>query len=139
LVFIPFFALFLAIIDYGMVTFVKNTFQHATREGVRYAVTYQTQSGLGHDGSIKQIVKTNALGFLSGTNGSNYIKIKYYDPETLVETPANSPGNIIEISIENYQWGIVAPLLRSANPVTLNVRSSDRMETVPNGLAPPAR
>jgi hypothetical protein len=139
LVFVPFFALFLAIIDYGLVTFVKNTFQHATREGVRYAVTYQIQAGLGHDGSIKEVVKTNALGFLSNGTGPSHIKIRYYDPETLVETTANNPGNIIEISIENYQWGIIAPLLRSANPVTLNVRSSDRMETVPDGLAPPAR
>lgn len=139
LVFIPFFALFFAIIDYGMVAFVKNTFQHATREGVRYAVTYQTSGGLGHDASIKQVVKTNALGFLSGTGGDSHIIIKYYDPNTLLETPANLPGNIVEVSVENYQWGMVAALLRSRNPITLNVRASDRMETVPNGLAPPSR
>ena len=139
LVFVPFFALFLAIIDYGMFAFVKNTFQHATREGVRYAVTYQTGSGLGHDASIKEVVKTNALGFLSTPTGASHIIIKYYDPDTLVEVPGNTPGNIIEVSIENYQWGMIAPFLRSANPITLNVRSSDRMETMPNGAAPPAR
>lgn len=139
LVFVPFFALFFAIIDYGLVAFVKNTFQHATREGVRYAVTYQTSGGLGHDASIKEVVKTNALGFLSGPSGASHIIIKYYDPNTLVETAGNLPGNIIEVSIENYQWGVIAPLLRSASPITLNVRASDRMETVPNGLAPPSR
>jgi hypothetical protein len=94
---------------------------------------------MGHDASIKQVVKTNALGFLNGAGGDNYIVIKYYNPDTLIETSTNAPGNIIEVSIENYRWGIIAPLLRSANPVTLNVRASDRMETVPNGMAPPSR
>jgi len=138
LVFIPFFALMLAIVDYGMVIFVRNTFQHATREGVRYAVTYRTNGG-GHDASIKAVVKENAMGFLHTQAGENMIHIRYFNPTTLVETASNASGNIIEVSIEGYQWGMIAPMLRSANPISLNVRSSDRMETVAGGGSPPSR
>lgn len=139
LVFIPFFGLFFAIVDYGMALFLRTTFQHATREGVRYAVTYQTQGGMGHDASIKAVVKEHAMGFLSGPSGDSKIHIRYYNPVTLAQTGMNSPGNIVEVSVEGYQWGVIAPLLRSANPISLNVRSSDRMESLPGGVAPPPR
>jgi hypothetical protein len=139
LVFVPFFALFFGIVDFGMAIYMRNMFQHATREGVRYAVTFQTSGGMGHDASIKSIVKTHCMGFLSGPTGDSYIRIRYYNPTTLVETGANSPGNIVEVSVEGYQWGVVAPLLRSANPIQLAARSSDRMESVGGGGTPPAR
>jgi Flp pilus assembly protein TadG len=140
LVLIPFFGLFFAIVDYGMAIFLRNTFQHAVREGVRYAVTYQTLSpSTGQDTSIKSVVQTNAMGFLNGTN-ANLIQIHYYDGKTLVETGANTPGNIVEVSVQGYQWGVIAPLLRSASPITLNAFSSDRMEALPDGVfSPPAR
>lgn len=140
LVLIPFFALFFAIVDYGMAIFLKNTFQHAVREGVRYAVTYQTLNGsTGQDASIKSVVQTNAMGFLNGTN-ANLIQIHYYDGRTLVETGMNSPGNIVEVSVQGYQWGVIAPLLRSASPITLTAFSSDRMEALPDGVfSPPPR
>jgi hypothetical protein len=139
LVLVPFFAIMFAIVDFGMVIFMRNTFQHAVREGVRYAVTFQTQPGMGHDASIKSVVEYNSMGFLSGTQGSNYIRIRYYDPVTLVETGANAPGNVVEVSVEGYQWGMMAPLWRSATPITLNVRASDRMESLPGVSTPPAR
>lgn len=139
LVFIPFFALMLAIVDFGMAIFLKNTFQHAAREGVRYAVTYQTTGGMGHDYSIRQVVKTNAMGFLNTAAGDSMIHIRYYNPNTLLETGGNNPGNIVEVSIEGYSFGVMAPLLRAANPIPLNVRASDRMESLPGGTSPPAR
>lgn len=140
LVLIPFFALFFAFVDYGMAIFLRNTFQHAVREGVRYAVTYQTLSpSTGQDASVKSVVQTNAMGFLNGANAS-LIQIHYYDGKTLVETGSNSPGNIVEVSVQGYQWGVVAPLLRSASPIGLNAFSSDRMEALPDGqFAPPPR
>jgi len=140
LVLIPFFALFFGIVDYGMAIFLRNTFQHAVREGVRYAVTYQTvNASTGQDASIKSVVQTNAMGFLDGAN-ANLIQIHYYDKNTLVETGSNSPGNIVEVSVQGYQWGVVAPLLRSASPIRLNAFSSDRMEALPDGqFAPPPR
>lgn len=139
LVYTPFFALFCALFDFGMAIFLRNTFQHAVREGVRYAVTYQTSGGMGQDASIKSIVQQNAMGFLAGTTNSDKIKIRYYNPTTLAETAANSPGNVVEVSVEGYQWGMITPFLAQLNPIPLTVVASDRMESLPGGVAPPAR
>ncbi len=140
LVYVPFFALFCGLFDFGMAIFLRNTFQHAVREGVRYAVTYQTASGQpnGHDSSIKGVVQSQAMGFL-GSGDLDKIKIRYYNPVTLAETASNAPGNVVEISVEGYNWGMVTPFLASLNPIPLNVAASDRMESLPGGVAPPAR
>lgn len=138
LIYTPFFALFCGIFDFGMAIFLRNTFQHAVREGVRYAVTYQTLPSMGHDDSIKTVVQNNAMGFLGGGN-SSMIKIRYYNPTTLVETASNSPGNVVEVSVEGYTWGMVTPFLANLNPIPLSVVASDRMESLPGGVSPPAR
>jgi hypothetical protein len=137
LILLPLLALVFAFIDHGLVIFMQSTFQHAVREGVRYAVTYQTIGGLGHDASIKQVVSRNAMGFLRGRE--NAIKIRYFDPETFQEVPDNLPGNIIEVSIEGYQHSWIAPLWRTAGVIQLSARAADRMEGLPNGSAPPPR
>lgn len=141
LVLLPFLSLFFALFDFGMAIFVRNTFQHAVREGVRYAVTYQTSCGCGsgHDSSIKAVVQQQAMGFLSGTANEEKIKIRYYDPATLSEVAANAQGNVVEVSVEGYTWGVVTPLLGNMNPIPLTVRASDRMESLPGGVNPPSR
>lgn len=138
LVLVPLLALLLAILDFGFAIFLRSTFQHAVREGVRYAVTSRTSPGLGHDASIKAVVQKHAMGFLNGDAASK-IQIRYYLPGTLAETQSNAGGNIVEVSIEGYNWGWMAPLLRSASPaLAVSARSSDRMESSPGG-APPSR
>jgi hypothetical protein len=139
LVLVPLFALIFAIVDFGLAIFVRTTLQHATREGVRYAVTYQTFSGMGHDASIKRVVQNAALGLLNGQAGLDKIHIRYYDPITFQEVPSNAPGNLVEVSVEDFRWGWIAPLLRSASPITFAARSSDRMEGLPGGQSPPPR
>lgn len=139
LVFIPTFAMMLGMLDFSVALFLRSTFQHACREGVRYAVTYQTIPGLGHDSSIKSVVQQNAMGFLAGSSGAAQIKVRYYDSETFVESAQNAPGNIIEVSVENYRWGWILPLMRTRTPLSLTARATDRMESLPSGTAAPAR
>lgn len=139
MVLVPLLALIFAIVDYGLAIFVRSTLQHAVREGTRYAVTYRTMPGKGHDASIKTVVQKSAMGFLAGTAGSNRIIIRYYDPVTLNQVQSNLPGNLVEVSVENFSWGWLAPLLRSADPLKMTARSSDRMESLPGGTAPPPR
>jgi len=138
-VFVPLMAIIFAIIDFGMAIFLRSTFQHAVREGVRYGVTYRTQSGMGHDDSIKAVVQHNAMGFLASAENRERIKIRYYVPDTLVETNQNLPGNLLEVSIENYPWGWMAPLMRGGQPLLLNAYASDRMEGIPAGMTLPPR
>ncbi len=138
-VLVPLLAMIFAIIDFGLAIFVRSTLQHATREGVRYAVTYRTFTGMSHDESIKAVVQNAAMGFLSGDEGLQKIHIRYYDPTTFTEVADNSPGNIIEVSVENYTWGWLAQLMRNAPPLQITTRSSDRMEGLPPGQNPPPR
>lgn len=139
LVVVPWMAMIMGIIDFGFAIFVRNCLQHAVREGVRYAVTYRLEDGMSHDQSIKTIVQRNAMGFLSGADGAAQIHIRYYEPDTLVETPNNYPGNLIEVSVENYQWSWIAPLMRPGSPMNYTARSMDRMEGLPGGMLPPPR
>ena len=138
LVLIPFFAFFLAIIDFGLAIFIRNLFEHAVREAVRAGVTYQLQPGLGHDSSIKQVVLNNSMGFLAAH--PERIHIRYFDPNNnLIETASNRPGMILEVSVEGQTFGVLGPLLRSATPIPLDVRSSDRMESLPQDTSLPPR
>jgi Flp pilus assembly protein TadG len=139
LVLIPLIALWVAIIDFSFGIFLRGTFQHAAREGARYAVTSRTEAGMGHDASIKAAVQRNAMGFLNGEQGAARIHIRYYTPGTLAETQSNAGGNIVEVSIEGYTWNWIAPVLRrTMAPLSIVARSSDRMEASPAG-SPPAR
>lgn len=138
---LPTLALLLTITDLTLPVFVNTMFNHAVRAGTRYAITYQTESGLSHTASIKQIVQENTFGFLAGTEGLNKIKVKFYSPTTFQEVTgsnANAGGNIVEVSIDGYSWGWLAPIWRSATPLGVRARSSDRMESLPRNVARPA-
>jgi hypothetical protein len=136
---VPVIAIPLAIIDFAFAIFLRSTFQHAVREGVRYAVTSRTLPGLGHDASIKSVVQRQSLGFLNGPGGAAKIQIRYFAPGTLAETASNEGGNIVEVSVENYTWAWMGPLMRAASPaLAITARASDRMEASPGGV-PPAR
>lgn len=139
MVIVPFFAIILGIIDLSQAFFVRTTLQHAVRVGVRYAVTYQTKPGMCHDASIKEVIRSNAMGFLKTADVTNKVFIRYYKPDTLVLTSNNWPGNLIEVSIENYQWAWISPLWRTVTPMTVVARASDRMEGLAGGASVPCR
>lgn len=137
----PLLAIFFAIIDFSMVVFIRSNFQNAVREGVRYGITFRTQSGLCQDASVREIVKSNSVGFLGSSNQS-LIKVNYYQPSDLstpITSGGNVPGNVIEVSVQGYQVNWLAPLWRSSNPLQINVYASDRLEGLPGGVAPPCR
>ena len=161
LIFLPFFAMIFAILDYSMIFFLQGTFKHAAREGVRFAITQRTLGSMGQKDSIKSVVQTNAMGFLSGAAGAAKIDVKFYrlDPSAsklgYVEVTGaglNSPGNIVEVTIspctqanfsDCFRWGWMAPLQaspdhpsRGTNPWVIRARATDRMEAPPNDLLP---
>src|ERR1700704_5705872 len=97
LVCVPFFAFMLLILDISWAIFNKAVLQHAVEEGVRYAITYQTLTGLGQDASIKSVVQKNAIGMLQGSSGASLISIQYYDGTTLATTNSNAAGNVVQV------------------------------------------
>ncbi len=134
---LPFLAILFLLIDLCLVIFLKATFQHAVREGVRYAMTGRTMDGLGHDASIRRVVQQYAIGFLGGEEGAQRIRIRYFVPGTLMETASNMGGNIVEISIEGFSWRPIVPLFKSGDPVNISARSTGIMEPSPGGIPPP--
>src|ERR1700736_1611753 len=87
LVFIPMIALFFGIIDFSFAIFIQSTFEHAAREGARFAITFQSSYGAldcstSQTTCITQVVQDNASGFLAGSK-SDYIFINYYTPDDL--------------------------------------------------------
>ena len=75
---------------------------------------------MGHDASIKTVVQSNALGFLRGSAGLEKIIIRYYQPDTFAVTAYNWPGNLVEVSVENFQWKWIVPLQRRLAPSILS-------------------
>jgi hypothetical protein len=104
------------LLDVSMVIFLRSTFQHAVREGVRYGITGETAPGVCQDLSIKAVVKRNAIGFLNSTAGAATIHVHFMSPVDGTKTD-NSPGNIIQVSVEAYRYGPLAPYQRVGAPM----------------------
>lgn len=149
---LPTFALIFAFIDFGLMVFRWSTIQNAVREGCRYAITYQTQTGLGQDASIKSVVAQYAFGIVTPTDSPAHIMVNYYAPTNLttaISSGGNVPGNIVEVSVQNISWSALAPLsggfgagipmLRTTTPIALNVYSSDILGGYPTGVNSVAR
>jgi hypothetical protein len=140
---LPLLALLFGTIDISFAIFVKNTMQFAVRQGVRYAVTSQTMSGMGQDLSIKTVVNTYSMGLLDGMSpnhdGMASISINYYDPVSLGQLNgqgSNVGGNIVVVSCNGLSWAWMVPLLRNAAPMQFSVSSADIMEATPVAGAP---
>ena len=140
---LPLWAFLFGILDLSIAIFVKNTVQFAVCQGVRYAVTSQTRTGMGQDASIKAVVQGYTLGFLDTLSpdhiGGNRISITYYDPVSMTPvtgTNSNIGGNFVVVSATGLSWAWMVPLLRDATPLTFSVSSADIMEATPVAGAP---
>ena len=141
---LPTFALIIAFVDFGMVLFRWATLQNAVREGCRYAITFQTGTGLGQDASIEAVVQQYALGLVTTTDSPQHIFVNYYAPTDLttpipVASGGNVPGNVVEVSVQNVSWAWMMPLSgtysgNSRSPINLNIYSSDLLNGYPQGV-----
>jgi Flp pilus assembly protein TadG len=159
--FLPFFALIFGIMDFSLAIFINNTLQDAAREGVRYAITYNTTvNGTTYSSqtqAVQAVVESGSMGFLSSSNGTNYIKVNYYLPNNL-STPAkpsdlpttvngvyiqylNQTGNVVEVQINNFPWNWMVPLggYMPGPGLTMSSTASDVLQGLPVGTtSPPA-
>jgi Flp pilus assembly protein TadG len=142
---LPTFALVFAFVDFGLLLFRWATLQEAVREGCRYAITFQTATGLGQDASIEAIVQQYGMGLVTTTDSPQHIFVSYYAVSNLntpIASGGNVPGNIVEVSVQNISWAWLAPLsgsfgsnaFRSTTPITLAVYSSDILGGYPAGV-----
>jgi Flp pilus assembly protein TadG len=156
LVILPTMALICFFIDVTWALFSWATIQNAAREGCRYAITFQTQTGLGQDASIENTVAQWSMGlvttsqtFVSGGTTENVIQVHYFTqsaPTTPISatcspTPCgNVPGNIVQVSVQGYSltWlfpftGTVVNPFRSSSPATISAYSYDVLGGYPTG------
>ena len=160
----PTFAIIGGFVDVGMALFTWNTLQNAVREGTRYAITYQVDDSGHQITSIKNRVSTWAMGMVSASSTSSsgtnvpYVDVNFYtqptqaSPNGTLLTPtgnANATGNIVEVSIKNYPYALMAPFSGSLSAVTatafyaapgssfrIQVFSADVLGGTPAGGAP---
>jgi hypothetical protein len=148
LVMLPTMALITAFFDISFALFSWATIQNAVREGCRYAITFQTMTGLNQDASIQTTVTNNSMGLVTVAGG--LIHVNYFTqiaPNTAIAAPnGNVPGNIVEVSVQAYplNWmvplsGTIANPLRSTSPSTVNVYASDVLSGFPAGVISVAR
>jgi Flp pilus assembly protein TadG len=138
LVMIPMFSILFLVVDLAWMLFARATLQYAVREGVRYAVTGQTMTGMGQDNSIKTVVQEYSLGLLAGSHGASLIVISYFDPNNnLASTSSNAGGNVVQVSVSGLAVLPMAPLFRSGSALSLSAVSSDVVESSPGGIPPP--
>ncbi len=139
---LPMLAILFAIVDYAMPVFFRSLMTHAAREGSRYGITFQTESGASQTTSIQNVVMGQTAGFLNGETGRAKVKVRYYNQVTFAQDTGpsrNADGNIIEVSIEGFEWKHMLPLFRMSSPsVTINAASADRLESLPPGATRPA-
>jgi hypothetical protein len=136
MILVPLLAIFLALMDFSLYLFAKNTLLHAVREGCRYGVTGRFATGFGQVDSIKQVVIGQSMGFISDPDK---ITVEFFNAETMaaeVGPGSNAAGNVLKVSIRGFEWELVAPLLREGGALDINVASSDIIEPSVSGGAP---
>ena len=144
-IFIPMFAMVFGIIDIGLMIFRWSTLQNAVREGVRYAITFQTQGASGQTASITNVVERNAFGFVTAADMPQHIFVAYLNPDLTVGQ--NTPGNVVEVTVKNITFSWLAPLsgtiyggassvnnLYATTPLGLKVVAADILGGYPAGV-----
>jgi Flp pilus assembly protein TadG len=133
LILVPLLGLTFLLLDVSMIIFQRSTFQHAAREGVRYAITGANDTGPCQDDSIKAVVKQNAVGFLNNAAAASTIHVHFINPVSGA-IANNAYGNIVEVSIENYGYASLAPYQHLSTPLRIWARAYDMMEALPGAL-----
>lgn len=139
LVILPLFGFLFLIASVCWVIFAQATLQYAVTEGVRFAITGQTNGNAHQDAAVEAVIEQSSMGFLSD---ASQIQIQYYNPVTLQPLSgvgSNSPGNLVQITVSNLQVNPLAPILGGTNSATsVTVSAADVVEGTP-GSTPPTR
>jgi Flp pilus assembly protein TadG len=152
LVMLPMLMFLFLLMDVAWAVYSRATMQYAVAQGVRYAVTSQTITGLGQKDSIRTIVQKSAFGRLGADSTAaawSNIQVHFYLPDgTDVSNTAGGNGQhngvypLVEVSVESlsqktFMPTIKIPGLGVLSPIVMSARAWDRMEASPV-TGPPA-
>ena len=152
LVMLPTLGFLFLLLNIAWAVYTRATLQYAVAQGVRYAVTSQTMTGLGQKDSIRTMVQKSAFGRL-GANSSasawSNIQVHFYLPDgtDVSSTPGgngqqNGVFPLVEVSVEGISEKTLMPTIKipglgTLNPIVMSARAWDRMEASPT-TGPPA-
>ncbi|GFO64876.1 pilus assembly protein [Geomonas paludis] len=137
-----------AVCDLAWMFFVNLTMQHAVREGTRYAITGQTQPGMGRRESLIERIREQSVGLYDrNLHVPKEPRISVVDPTQVnfanyTGTPTqNEPGEknqIIVVSL-TYTCPLLTPVLKpilTGGAYTFTVRSAMANENFPEKGGP---
>lgn len=142
MVFLLLLTMIVGMFEFTWVLFLRATFHHAVREGVRAAITGNDQpSGL--DARVKSVIQDKSFGLLDAAALDAHVSIEFFDPNCAGTTCplANAePGSIVRVGINCYSLTPITNLIRkdpqgATLPFALTVSASDKMEPFPGGAA----
>jgi Flp pilus assembly protein TadG len=152
LVLLPALAFLFLLLNVAWAVYSRATLQYAVAQGVRYAITSQTMSGLGQKDSIRTVVQQSAFGRL-GANSSapqwSSIQVKFFLPDgTDVSNTQGGNGQqngvmpLVQVSVESITQTNLLPFVKipglgTLSPIVMSARAWDRMEASPPGGPPP--
>ncbi|HEX3748533.1 MAG TPA: TadE/TadG family type IV pilus assembly protein [Bryobacteraceae bacterium] len=166
LVLLPMLGFTFLIIDVAWAVYTRSTLQYAVSQGVRYAVTSQTITGMGQRASIQTVVQNASFGKLNqtsgaatGTNGWNNIYVDWYlvnADGSLTNEDGVTGGNgmqadgslpLVRVSVQNLSSSTFMPTIKmpglgTMTAITMSAASWDRMESPPlaaGGYSVPAQ
>jgi Flp pilus assembly protein TadG len=152
LVMLPALMFLFLILDIAWAVYSRAILQYAVAQGVRYAVTSQTMSGLGQKDSIRTVVQKNAFGRLGSSSADpawSNIQVHFYLPNgTDVSNTVGGNGQqngvypLVEVSVESISQKTFMPTIRipgltTLDPIVMSARAWDRMEASPSTGPPP--
>ncbi|MBV9767527.1 MAG: pilus assembly protein [Acidobacteriaceae bacterium] len=138
IVLLPLLGFLFLTLDVAWGIFAKATLQEAAREGVRFAVTCGSTTGL--DAATRQVVQKYSFGFITSANKNSDISIQYYSPSNLSspvtgQLNATAGGNIVQVSISGISVKSFGSIFRSKTPLSPTAIATDVMESSPGGIA----
>jgi hypothetical protein len=133
LVIVPFLAMVAVLLAMSWAVFVKSSMQRAVRVAVEQGVSLSS-SQLGQGAcltdTVKGIVQQNSVGMLQGSSGLASIKVNYFQPpapgsngavtDVSTQSNADAPGNIMQVSIQNFSLNPLMPRVYSTNQAVDN-------------------
>jgi Flp pilus assembly protein TadG len=156
LVLLPLLGFLFLILDVSWAVYSRSTLQYAVAQGVRYAVTSQTMSGMGQRASVQSVVQKAAFGKLNktsgtatGVNGWNNIYVDWYlvnADGSLTNEDGVVGGNgmqtdgqlpLVRVSVQGLSVSTFMPTIKmiglssALSGITMAAASWDRMETPP--------
>ncbi len=146
-VLLPLIAILSTLLDTAWAIHAKSTLDRAVRIGVRTGITLtaaQMATGACLTDTVKSTVQQNALGLLSGSRLS-LVKVHYFQPpapnssapavDVSAQPNGNAPGNIMQVSVQNFSLIPLMPRIFSWRPgtvdnapLTVSVSSADMIE-----------